>query len=125
MRSKARSAKRAGRQANRSAAAEIRRLDAVRYRAGRLRPPMWEVAMSTLTRKDVTEMFGELEDVVIAKVIATGATREELAEAHAWLANDERVMNAGCSLPSGRAARLVDIIAAINEEEQEEAAPHG
>jgi hypothetical protein len=81
--------------------------------------------MSTLTRKDVTEMFGELEDVVIAKVIATGATREELAEAHAWLANDEPLMNTGRSLPSGRAARLVDIIAAINEEEQEEAAPHG
>ena len=82
--------------------------------------------MSTLTRKDVTEMFGELEDVVIAKVIATGATSEELAEAHAWLANDEPLMNAGRSLPSGRAARLVDILAAINEEEeQEEAAPHG
>jgi hypothetical protein len=82
--------------------------------------------MSTLTRKDVTEMFGELEDVVIAKVIATGATSEELAQAHAWLANDEPLMNAGRSLPSGRVARLVDIIAAINEEEeQEEAAWHG
>ena len=82
--------------------------------------------MSTLTRKDVTEMFGELEDVVIAKVIASGATSEELAEAHVWLANDEPLMNAGRSLPSGRVARLVDIIAAINEEEeQEEAARHG
>jgi hypothetical protein len=71
-------------------------------------------------------MFGELEDVVIAKVIATGATSEELAQAHAWLANDEPLMNAGRSLPSGRVARLVDIIAAINEEEeQEEAARHG
>jgi hypothetical protein len=82
--------------------------------------------MSALTRKDVTEMFGELEDVVIAKVIATGATSEELAEARAWLANDEPLMNAGRSLPSGRVARVVDIIAAINEEEeQEEAARHG
>jgi hypothetical protein len=82
--------------------------------------------MSTLTRKDVTEMFGELEDVVIAKVIATGATSEELAQAHAWLANDEPLMNTGRSLPRGRVARLVDIIAAINEEEeQEEAAWHG
>jgi len=64
--------------------------------------------------------------VVIAKVIATGATSEKLAEAHAWLANDEPLMNAGRSLPSGRVGRLVDIIAAINEEEeQEEAAPHG
>jgi hypothetical protein len=71
-------------------------------------------------------MFGELEDVVIAKVIATGATSEELAEAHAWLANGEPLMNAGRSLPSGRVGHLVDIIGAINEEEeQEEAARHG
>ena len=30
--------------------------------------------MSMLTRKDVTALFGELDDVVIAKIIATGAT---------------------------------------------------
>jgi hypothetical protein len=78
--------------------------------------------MSTLTRKDVTEMFGKLEDVVIAKIIGTGATTEELAEAHAWLANDEPLMNAGRPLPSGRVARLVDIVAAIDQEEQEEGA---
>jgi len=51
--------------------------------------------MSTLTRKDVTAMLGELDDDVIAEIIATGATPEELAEAHAWLANDESLMNAG------------------------------
>jgi hypothetical protein len=50
---------------------------------------MWEAAMSTLTRKDVIAMVGELDEVVIAKIIATGATIDELAEAHAWLANDE------------------------------------
>ena len=43
--------------------------------------------MSTLTRQDITAMLGELDEVVIAKIIATGATAEELAEAHAWLAN--------------------------------------
>jgi len=68
--------------------------------------------MSMLTRKDVTALFGELDDVVIAKIIATGATPDELAEAHAWLTNDEPLMNAGRPLPSGRVARLVDIFAA-------------
>jgi hypothetical protein len=102
------------------------RLDALPDRAGRLKPPIWEAAMSTLTRKDVTAMFGELDDVVIAKIIATGATADELAEAHAWLANDEPLMNAGRPLPSGRVARVVDIIDAINEEEQlEEMARQG
>jgi hypothetical protein len=82
---------------------------------------MWEAeTMSTLTRKDVTAMLGELDDVIVAKIIATGATTEELAEAHAWLTNDEPLMNAGRPLPSGRVARLVDIVAAINEEEEAE-----
>ncbi len=76
--------------------------------------------MSTLMRKDVTAMLGELDEVVIVKIIATGATPEELAEAHAWLANDEPLMNAGRPLPSGRVARLVDIVAAISEEEEQE-----
>jgi hypothetical protein len=81
---------------------------------------MWEAAMSTLTQKDVITMVGEVDEVAIAKIIATGATTDELAEAHAWLANDEPLMNAGRPLPSGRVARLVDIIAAIKEEEEQE-----
>ena len=76
--------------------------------------------MSTLTRKDVIAMLGELDDDVIAEIIANGATLEELAEAHAWLANDEPLMNAGRPLPSRRVARVVDIIAAISEEEEQE-----
>ena len=76
--------------------------------------------MSTLTRKDVIAMLGELDDDVIAEIIANGATLEELAEAHAWLANDEPLMNAGRPLPGGRVARVVDIIAAISEEEEQE-----
>jgi hypothetical protein len=77
-------------------------------------------AMSTLTRKDVTAMLGELDDDDVAEILATGVTPEELAEAHAWLTNDEPLMNAGRPLPSGRVARLVDIVAAITEEEEEE-----
>jgi hypothetical protein len=44
---------------------------------------MWEAVMSTLTRKGVTAMFGKLDDVVVANIIATGATADEVAEAHA------------------------------------------
>jgi len=68
----------------------------------------------------VIAMLGELDDDVIAEIIASGATLEELAEAHAWLANDEPLMNAGRPLPGGRVARVVDIIAAISEEEEQE-----
>jgi uncharacterized membrane protein YkvA (DUF1232 family) len=75
--------------------------------------------MTSITHKDVIAMLGELDDVVVAKIVATGATAEELAEAHAWLANDEPLMNAGKPLPAGRVAHLVDIVAAISEEEAE------
>jgi hypothetical protein len=61
--------------------------------------------------------------VVIAKIIATGATADELAEAHGWLANDEPLMNAGRPLPSGRVARVVDIIDAISEEKNKKKWP--
>jgi hypothetical protein len=74
--------------------------------------------MTSLTRKDIAALFGDLDDVEVADIIATGATAEELAEAHAWLANDEPLLNAGRPLPGGRVARLVDILAAISEEEQ-------
>src|SRR5262245_6916128 len=77
-------------------------------------------AMSIVTRKDVTAMLGELGDDVVTEIIATGTTAEELAEAHAWLANDEPLMNTGRPLPSGRVARVVEIVAAISEEEVEE-----
>jgi hypothetical protein len=76
--------------------------------------------MTSLSRKDVVALLGDPGDTVVADIIATGASTEELAEAHAWLANDEPLMNAGRPLPGGRVARLVDVMAAINEEEEAE-----
>lgn len=76
--------------------------------------------MTALTHKDVTAMLGPLDDVTIAELIATGASAEELAQAQAWLANDEALMNAGKSLPAGRVGELVDIVAAIEQEEAEQ-----
>src|SRR5262249_34252902 len=82
---------------------------------------VWRLeAMSTPKRKKGIPLVGERDDDVIAEIIANGATLEELAEAHAWLANDEPLMNAGRALPSGRVARVVDIVAAISEEEEQE-----
>jgi len=75
-----------------------------------------------LTRKDVIAMLGELDDVAVADIIATGATPEELAQAHAWLTNDEALINAGKPLPTGRVGRLVEIVAAKEQEEEETAA---
>jgi hypothetical protein len=76
--------------------------------------------VTSLTRKDVTAMLGPLDDVTIAQLIATGASAEELAQAQAWLANDEALMNAGKPLPAGRVGELVEIVVAIEQEELEQ-----
>lgn len=80
--------------------------------------------MISLTRKDVIATLGPLDDVIVASILASGASAEELAEAQAWLENDEPMINAGKPLASGRVARLVEILATFKEEEEaENAAP--
>jgi uncharacterized membrane protein YkvA (DUF1232 family) len=70
-----------------------------------------------LTRGEVINALGQVDDCIIAQVIATGATREELAEARAWTVNDESMMNIGRRLPAGRVGDLVEILRQIEEEE--------
>jgi hypothetical protein len=73
--------------------------------------------MQRVTRDDVTKAFGRLDDVTIAEIIGTGATADELAEAQAWAANDEPLMNAGKPLPGGRVRELIDILAELEASE--------
>jgi len=76
--------------------------------------------MTQLTRKDVANAIGEADDVTIANIIATGATVDELAEAQAWLANDEPMMNAGRPLATGRVRELVDILSDLEPDDDED-----
>jgi hypothetical protein len=75
--------------------------------------------MRRITRDDAIKAVGAADDVVIAKIIGTGATIDELAEAQAWVANDEPLMNAGKPLPSGRIGELVDILSELQASEEE------
>jgi hypothetical protein len=76
--------------------------------------------MRRLTRDDVIKAVGEVDDVTIAEIIGTGATAEELAEAQAWIVNDEPLMNAGRPLPSGQVGELVEILKELESDEDEE-----
>jgi len=75
--------------------------------------------MRRITKDDAIKAVGAADDVVIAQIIGTGATVDELAEAHAWVANDEPLMNAGKPLPSGRVGELVDILSDLQASEEE------
>jgi hypothetical protein len=81
--------------------------------------------MKRVSRDDVTKAIGRVDDVTIAEIIGTGATAGELAEAQAWIANDEPLMNAGKPLPSGRVGQLVEILTELepDEEDGKEAGP--
>jgi hypothetical protein len=79
--------------------------------------------MRRLTRDDVIKAVGPADDVTVAEIIGTGATVDELAEAQAWIANDEPLINAGKSLPSGRVGELIEILSELEPEEDEGAGP--
>jgi hypothetical protein len=79
--------------------------------------------MTCVTRDDVINAVGAVDDVTIAQLIGTGATREELAEAKAWLSNDEPLMNAGKPLAKGRVGELIDILTDLEDNEDDEAGP--
>jgi hypothetical protein len=73
-----------------------------------------------ITRDDVIKAIGAVDDVTIAQVIATGATAEELAEAQAWMTNDEPMMNSGRPLATGRIRELVDILAELEPDDDDD-----
>lgn len=76
--------------------------------------------MMHVTHEDITRVVGLVDDVTIAEIIGTGATVDELAEAQAWLANDEPLMNAGRPLATGRVRELIDILAELEQGEDED-----
>ena len=54
----------------------------------------------------------------MTEIIATEATTEELAQAWAWVNNDEALINEGRALPSGRTAELVELLTPQSDEEE-------
>jgi hypothetical protein len=69
-----------------------------------------------LTREEVIALIGRSDDEVLTDILKMGASRSELAEARAWIENDEAMMTAGRPIPSGRVARLVEILQADDED---------
>jgi hypothetical protein len=70
----------------------------------------------TIASDDVITVLGPVDETLVADVIATGATQAELAEAFAWINNDEALIGEGRPLPSGRVATLVDLLVSDEDE---------
>jgi hypothetical protein len=69
----------------------------------------------TVTRNEAQAILGGVDEQVLADVIAIGATPAELAEAQAWVENDEAMLDEGRPIPTGRVAQLIEILDAIEE----------
>jgi hypothetical protein len=80
-------------------------------------------AMTRLDRDDVIKAVGGVDGVTIAEIIGTGASADELAEAQAWIVNDDPLLNAGKPLPSGRVRELIDILAELELDEDDDKVP--
>jgi hypothetical protein len=78
--------------------------------------------MRHVTQDDVTKAVSQADGVTVAQIIGTGATVDELAEAQAWIANDEPLLNAGRPLASGRVRELIDILTELEPNEEDDAA---
>ena len=73
--------------------------------------------MPPLTQEAVRKVIGPVDESLVADLVATGATQEELAEAYAWSVSDEALLNEGRALPSGRVGQLVDLLTSADEDE--------
>ena len=66
--------------------------------------------MAELSHEEVVGILGGLGDVIIAEVIATGITKEELEAARARVIRDLKAHNPGPPLEPGPFALIVDIL---------------
>ncbi|WP_411036060.1 hypothetical protein [Shinella sp. BYT-45] len=69
-----------------------------------------------MTHDEILSVLGPVDDELVADLMATGASGEELREAWNWLHNDEALMGQGRPLPGSRVAELIDLLEADDEE---------
>jgi hypothetical protein len=74
-----------------------------------------------LSREDVVFVLGPVDEILVADLIATGASTEDLAQAWAWVNSDEALIGEGRPLPTGKVAELIDLLDADVEDESGDA----
>lgn len=75
--------------------------------------------------EDIVAILGPTDEALIADIIRSGASAEELAQAWAWVNADEALINDGRPLPSGRIAELAALLDPQEQDEHRETnAPH-
>lgn len=60
-------------------------------------------------REQVVSVLGPVDEEMIAEIISTGASLDELREAWGWVFGDEASIGQGRPLPGTRIAALIDL----------------
>jgi hypothetical protein len=69
-----------------------------------------------ITRKEIVSILGPVDDELVAELMGTGASAEELREAWGWLHNDEALIAAGRPLPGTGVGRLIEMLESDEDE---------
>ena len=69
-----------------------------------------------MTREEIVSVLGPTDETLIADILSTGASFEELREAWVWLNEDEALMGEGRLLPGTRVAELIDLLDADEDD---------
>lgn len=64
------------------------------------------------TGSEIREIVGPIEDSVLARIVAVGATREDILEAWTWLTSDDYLHQKLQHSQQGRVAQVVEILEA-------------
>lgn len=64
----------------------------------------------TMTREQAISVLGPADDEMIAEIIASGASLDELREAWAWAYGDEALMGQGRPLPGTKVGKLIELL---------------
>jgi len=72
--------------------------------------------MAELSRDEVISVLGpKLSDVVVAEIIGTGITKDELIQARARVVKDTAAHNPGAKMTPGHIASVVDILERLKQ----------
>ena len=66
--------------------------------------------MARASASDVIATFGPLDEDLVARIVAVGATEAQLLEAKAWMAADHYMGPAGKPPPKGTVKEVCDLI---------------
>ena len=70
-----------------------------------------------ITREEIISVLGPVDEILVAEIMASGATPEELIVTWGWATNEEALVREGIPRAHGRTAELIDLLSEDDEDE--------